>query len=509
MDGVTEAAAADPSPHTYSQVVFMDIPHSYPPSTPITCCYTFSAALKPQSRDWVGIFKVGWSTTKEYYTFVWVEPSQDVECQQTMTRRAVFKDYYLPKDEVEFYQFCYIDSTGQVRGASTSFCFRSPAEQSLESNTDDDLLVITTQDQVEQSQREKAELQKELQQLRAENETLKSTLQKEQKETMSFKVCSSRFSSHLLIVQERSFTLNFDKMTQLTNKTNLVKEMDQIREENEQLKNMLQLQEKENDRLKEEMVIQMTKQMEIQQHNFTEQEKQSQSLKSLKANEGKYDRALMKINQLKEERVELKKKTEAQSEEIERLKVKLRKGERELLKTADSIPLLQTDLQNSEKEKERLVAVLQKLQNLGDGMDEVKKENQELYRRLSQQETDQISPQDNLKVQSSAESEYMQPDILSPAGDTSATRDKLESQKEAENVYENIGGDEELREARTVYFCLQQSLVCRHCQESFPGITRNELEQHEQSHRVCPFCTMICDNMEQSIFEDHVYGHEL
>lgn len=54
-------------------------------------------------------------------------------------------DYYLPRDEIEFYQFCYVDSSGQVRGASTPFCFRSPAEQSLESSPDDDLLVITTQ----------------------------------------------------------------------------------------------------------------------------------------------------------------------------------------------------------------------------------------------------------------------------------------------------------------------------------------------------------------------------
>lgn len=60
-----------------------------------------------------------------------------------------------------------------------------------------------------------------------------------------------------------------------------------------------------------------------------------------------------------------------------------------------------------------------------------------------------------------------------------------------------------------LYFCSQQSLVCRHCQEVFPCITRRELEAHEQSHRVCPFCTMICDTMEQSVFEDHVYSHEV
>ena len=54
-------------------------------------------------------------------------------------------DYYLPKDEVEFYQFCYIDVTGQVRGASTPFCFKSPEELSLTSGLDDDILVVTTQ----------------------------------------------------------------------------------------------------------------------------------------------------------------------------------------------------------------------------------------------------------------------------------------------------------------------------------------------------------------------------
>lgn len=57
MECVTEAA--DPAARTYSQVLFMDIPHSYPPSAPITCRFTLNAAFRPHSRDWVGIFKVG------------------------------------------------------------------------------------------------------------------------------------------------------------------------------------------------------------------------------------------------------------------------------------------------------------------------------------------------------------------------------------------------------------------------------------------------------------------
>lgn len=48
-----------------------------------------------------------------------------------------------------------------------------------------------TQEQVEQSIREKTELQKELDQIKEENETLKRALQTEQQEAASLKVCSS------------------------------------------------------------------------------------------------------------------------------------------------------------------------------------------------------------------------------------------------------------------------------------------------------------------------------
>ena len=60
--------------------------------------------------------------------------------------------------------------------------------------------------------------------------------------------------------------------------------------------------------------------------------------------------------------------------------------------------LWQVDLQSSEKEKERLAAELQRLKSLTHNMDEVKRENQELCKRLSQHETLQSAPNDDLKV---------------------------------------------------------------------------------------------------------------
>ncbi|XP_075950276.1 calcium-binding and coiled-coil domain-containing protein 2 isoform X2 [Anarhichas minor] len=592
--------AADSTARTFSQVVFTDTPYSYPPSTPVTCCYTITTAYQPHSRDWVGIFKVGWSTTKDYHTFVWVEPSLDVVGQESATRQAVFTEYYLPKDELDFYQFCYVDSAGQVRGASTPFCFKNPAGQNPESSMDEDLMVITTQEQVELSRHERAELQKELDQIRGENETLKNDLQMEQQQAASMKGQNEQKEKEM---------------------SQLVREMDQIKERNENLKSTLQQQVKETDGLKEEMMK--------QQRGAAEQNNQSLSLDGAsRQNEThaqeKYDRALMKIKLLKEEREQLSRRVDAQSEETAMLNSKVREQDRQLFKMRDSIQLLQVDLQSSEKEKERLSAELLRSQSIAHDMDDVKTENQELCRRLARQMTLQNCSDDELKVKCqtldgqlqdaqrklAAEREEtkntkrqaeslekdlqqvreqlkkvastcedaqrisgkqelqlkMERDAMAEARETLADKDSLMEEKEQKIMLERHEKEELARENQTLmsdiaglrraYAELQapppadsphlqpdtntsaandwqqqqespvqadnpyenidigagteeESLVCRHCQECFPCITRNELEQHERSHRVCPFCTMICDNMEQSVFEDHVYSHEL
>nr|XP_019967345.1 PREDICTED: calcium-binding and coiled-coil domain-containing protein 2-like isoform X1 [Paralichthys olivaceus] len=594
MERPSGAAAADSSARTFSQVVFNDIPHSYSPSTSICCCYTLTAAFQPHPRDWVGIFKVGWNSAKDYHTFVWVEPCLDVGGQGSVTRQTVFKDYYLPKDEIEFYQFCYIDSTGQVRGASTPFCFKNPEEQSLNSRLDDDILVVTTQEQVEQSVRERDELQKELDQIRQENQTLKSALEKERQGAAVSKEQNEQ--------QEKE-----------RENSHLVGEMDQIKEENGNLKSILQQQIQEMDLLKEELLAQTTKLLELEQRRAaTESETRTQE---------KYDRAVMKINQMKDEHKELKGTIDAQSQEIDKLSCKLREGERELLKTKDSIQLLQVDLQSSEKKNQRLAA---ELQSITHDREDMKRVNQELCQRLSQQEAQQESQQespDDLSATVRPLQERCQA-LTSQLQNTQATlateRDETRNAKrQVEALREKVMKDEkqletmvmkceeeqrksnkfelQLREAleahadkddiieekehmiklvrheneeltrennnlrsnmeglRTAYADFhaapaadspkvgpdstspagntstapapgpeehmyetiddvaepEESLVCRHCHESFPGITRGELEQHEDSHRVCPFCTVICDNMEQSVFEDHVYSHEL
>lgn len=60
----------------------------------------------------------------------------------------LFLGYYLPNDDGEFYQFCYVTHKGEIRGASTPFQFRasSPVEEllTMEDEGNSDMLVVTT-----------------------------------------------------------------------------------------------------------------------------------------------------------------------------------------------------------------------------------------------------------------------------------------------------------------------------------------------------------------------------
>ncbi|XP_045565886.1 calcium-binding and coiled-coil domain-containing protein 2 isoform X3 [Salmo salar] len=535
----------------FSQVVFQEIPNSYVSNVALTCCYTLTAAIQPNPRDWVGIFKVGWSTTKDYHTFVWVEPSLDLIGLEPVRKQVLFTAYYLPKDDAAFYQFCYIDSNDQVRGASTPFCFKTPGEQSTDCSLENDLLVIITQEKVEQREREKEELVMELGQLKEQNETLRSALKEQQQEI-----------DHLKMSNEELYQADGNT-------------------ENK----------RENARKHEELT-QNTKLMD-------DSHRGQETLTTICE---KYEQALIKIKQLKKEREELKGKVEVQSVEIAQLSPRLKESEQESHKLKDHIQLLQVDLQSSEKEKEKLQdlktenkalrrslseqeqqplqmvdidwkeqyqALLgqleeaqtqlhkelqasnntrkraeqaeRELEELKECMestamtsDQTKQKSSKLEMQLSEL-NEIIEEKENMaeiakveKEELSRENQDLKRDIErlrkefddvqaaavpmqhpNPYGSsTDPTANKEQQQQEAladslhfGNPYETPGTATNLEE--------ELSLECRHCHESFPGITQDELELHEHSHRACPFCTLICDGMEQALYEDHVYSHEV
>lgn len=144
---------------SYSQVQFNNVEKFYVPGGDVMCYYTITPQYTPHRKDWIGIFKVGWKTTREYYTFMWVTLPEGLNKDSSKEQEVKFKAYYLPKDD-EHYQFCYVDRDGVVRGASTPFQFRE--------ETENDIVVVTTKERVEEIEQLNDELYQ-------ENQILKST----------------------------------------------------------------------------------------------------------------------------------------------------------------------------------------------------------------------------------------------------------------------------------------------------------------------------------------------
>uniref|UniRef100_A0A3Q2FQZ7 Tax1 (human T-cell leukemia virus type I) binding protein 1a n=1 Tax=Cyprinodon variegatus TaxID=28743 RepID=A0A3Q2FQZ7_CYPVA len=171
----------------FAHVIFQNVGKSFLPQTPLECHYTLTPYITPHPKDWVGIFKVGWSSARDYYTFLWSPMPENYEAGSTVHRTVVFQGYYVPKSDGEFYQFCYVTHAGDIRGASTPFQFRpaTPTEELLtvtEEDSNSDILVVTTKtgllERVEEAQQERRELLKAMRLLQEE----KKQLQEEQKQ---------------------------------------------------------------------------------------------------------------------------------------------------------------------------------------------------------------------------------------------------------------------------------------------------------------------------------------
>ena len=100
-------------------VTFVNVQNSYPPGEQLKIGYTLSQELKRSTRDWVGLFKVGWTSSRDYYTFEWAPALTDLNLDGEVT----FAGRRLPPEDNHFYQFCYVTSDGRVRGASPPFQF--------------------------------------------------------------------------------------------------------------------------------------------------------------------------------------------------------------------------------------------------------------------------------------------------------------------------------------------------------------------------------------------------
>uniref|UniRef100_A0A2I2YW11 Calcium-binding and coiled-coil domain-containing protein 2 n=1 Tax=Gorilla gorilla gorilla TaxID=9595 RepID=A0A2I2YW11_GORGO len=247
----------------FSQVIFNSVEKFYTPGGDVTCHYTFTQHFIPRRKDWIGIFRVGWKTTREYYTFMWVTLPIDLNNKSAKQQEVQFKAYYLPKDD-EYYQFCYVDEDGVVRGASIPFQFRPENEE--------DILVVTTQEELEtlQSINKKLELKVKEQKDYWETELLQL---KEQNQKMSSENEKMGIRVDQLQAQLSTQEKEMEKLVQ--GDQDKTEQLEQLKKENDHL--FLSLTEQRKDQKKLEQTVEqmkqnettaMKKQQELMDENF-------------------------------------------------------------------------------------------------------------------------------------------------------------------------------------------------------------------------------------------------
>ncbi|XP_074019200.1 calcium-binding and coiled-coil domain-containing protein 2 isoform X2 [Numenius arquata] len=424
----------------FSQVIFNNVEKFYVPGGDVICYYTLTQNIIPRGKDWVGVFRVGWKTTREYYTFMWAPLPSDAPSDTAVQQQIQFKAYYLPKDD-EYYQFCYVDQDGVVRGASVPFQFRA--------ETEDDILVVTTQGEVEEIELQNKNLHK-------ENEELKASCASLEKQKMDLQ-------EKLNKMQELQNSLESLK----SNTEKLELELNSLKKENKHLKELDDCREAELHQLKEEI-----------QNVTSDKERLETRLKS----------ALDHMDQLQSQVLNYEKEVESLSfvnrdktEELESLMEENRQ-----LRAIGIQQQQNQDLMKELEEQKRLFQILQAKKNEADEENQKLREENELLRHLSQ--AGEVS---SFSAVSQAQAPIPGPEaggflFGSPYSVAGA----------------NLGaGAADLASIRK----------CPMCDELFPeDIETRQYEAHVQSHLLeCPVCSETFDKSNKQVFDDHVFCHNL
>jgi len=77
-------------PTSSFSVCFTSIPETYAVGADVQCNYIVAENLNINSHDWLGIYKVGWRTSKEYFVYEWSPVPLNYVCGKEVTCRVSF-----------------------------------------------------------------------------------------------------------------------------------------------------------------------------------------------------------------------------------------------------------------------------------------------------------------------------------------------------------------------------------------------------------------------------------
>ena len=107
-------------------ISFDDVPEYHLTDKDLVAVYSIDtqSGYEPHSRDWIGVFKEGWSHTRQYLAFEWAPKQAQVPYPPSM-RSVLFpsQDIQFPSDSSMKYQLVYVNKQDDVVGMSNKFFF--------------------------------------------------------------------------------------------------------------------------------------------------------------------------------------------------------------------------------------------------------------------------------------------------------------------------------------------------------------------------------------------------
>ncbi|XP_025059562.1 calcium-binding and coiled-coil domain-containing protein 2 isoform X2 [Alligator sinensis] len=473
----------------FSQVIFTNVEKYYMPGGDVICYYTLTKNITPRRKDWVGIFRVGWKTTREYYTFMWAPLPSSLDSDAVLQQEVQFKAYYLPKDD-EYYQFCYVDQDGVVRGASVPFQFRAEAE--------DDILVVTTQGEVEEIEQQNKDLLKENQQLKESCKSLQKQNMDLQEELRKAQEKMKQLEGEVCFLQTESLKLQ-SALDQQAVELNAVqidlasikeKNMD-LRKENQELRSDVDSLRGSSEKLELELNSLREKNRHLKEQNacrdaeLHQLKEQSQSISSEKEQLGnRLKTTLDQMDQLQSQVLSQEKEIENlacmdrdKTEQLEHLEKEKQQLHITLVEQFQS-----QDLTKELEEKNHLFQILQRKKNELDEENQLlKQENSDLLRRLSAlPDYSSFAAASPMYVQVPPEDAGLV--FGNPYASPKTSAENMSSLKK-----------------------------CPWCTASFPeDIEESQYAVHVQSHLLeCPICSQTFEESNKQVYEDHLFCHDL
>ncbi|XP_078392653.1 uncharacterized protein LOC144676004 isoform X1 [Cetorhinus maximus] len=404
---------------TFAQVIFVNVEKVYLTDVPVKCNYILTPRLIAHKKDWIGIFKVGWSTARDYHTFVWA-PLPKEENQVERQQQVMFEAYYLPKDYNDFYQFCYVTHKGEIRGASTPFGFRlahSSVSDHLDNDYNQEMLIITTQDKLEETEREKDALKTNNLKLVEENTALKEKIKELETQAEQDK-------------EEHSRALE-------ANKKDMMVLQKQILEQKVDNEVEMKAQIEKAEQLRKELTEKEAACLNVQKENGDLQAKIESVQASIEQSKQECDKAVDYGKQFQQETKTLKMKISTKETELTSLSEIKNQIANELKVALDNLKHIQSDLDNQKKENEKLTEDLKKMAKT-----EIELQNQTAEVHRLQQV---LSDYEKLKASNSNTERQLQKQIENLCQRLKATEERLQLAEQQQQVRTTA----ELRAAET------------------------------------------------------------